>query len=121
VRPMFSDVVDLRRIADQMIYMFDLMIARQNAYRAKHGERSIYDIQYVQQLRDPIGQMRELYAHFDEPFTREAEAAMVKLLAEKPQGKHGKHIYSLEEFGLTAAAVRQHFRDYCERFDLKTP
>jgi hypothetical protein len=118
VRPMFSDVVDLRRIADQMIYTFDLMIARQNAYRAKHGENSIYDIQYEHQLRDPIGQMRELYAHLDEPFTREAEAAMVKLVAEKPQGKHGKHIYSLEEFGLTAAAVRQHFRDYCERFDI---
>src|SRR5579862_4298260 len=118
VRPMFSDVVDLRRIAEQMIYTFDLMIERQNAYRAKHGETSIYDIQYVEQLRDPIGQMRELYAHFDEPLTREAEAAMVKLLAAKPQGKHGKHIYSLEEFGLTAPAVRQHFRDYCERFDI---
>jgi hypothetical protein len=110
--------VDLRRIADQMIDTFDLMIARQNAYRAKHGETSIYDIQYEHQLRDPIGQMRELYAHLDEPFTRETEAAMVKLVAEKPQGKHGKHIYSLEEFGLTAAAVRQHFRDYCERFEI---
>ena len=31
---------------------------------------------------------------------------MVKLLAENPQGKHGKHVYSLEEFGLTAAGVR---------------
>ena len=118
VRPMFSDVVDLRRIADQMIYTFDLMIARQNAYRTKHGDTSIYDIQYAEQLRDPIGQMRKVYTHFDEPFTSEAQAAMVEALADKPQGKHGKHIYSLQEFGLTAAAVRQHFRDYCERFDI---
>jgi hypothetical protein len=118
VRPMFSDVVDLRQIADQMIYTFDLMIARQNAYRAKHGDTSIYDIQYARQLNDPIGQMRELYAHFDEPFTRETEVAMLEMLANGPQGKHGKHIYSLQEFGLTAAAVRQHFREYCERFDI---
>jgi hypothetical protein len=118
VRPMFSDIVDLRQIADQMIDTFDLMIARQNAYRAKHGEAAIYDIQYDRQLRDPIGQMRELYAHFDEPFARETEVAMRETLANAPQGKHGKHIYSLEEFGLTAAAVRQHFREYCERFDI---
>lgn len=118
VRPMFSDVVNLSQIADQMIETFDLMIKRQNAYRDKHGEKSIYDIQYVEQLRDPVGQIRKLYAHFEEPFTPEAEAAMLKLVAENPQGKHGKHIYSLEEFGLTAAGVRRHFRDYCERFDI---
>jgi hypothetical protein len=118
VRPMFSDVVDLREIAAQMIETFDLMIARQNAYRTKHGDKSIYDIQYAQQLHDPIGEMRKLYAHFDEPLTREAQDAMVRLLADKPQGKYGKHIYSLQEFGLTAAGVRQHFREYCERFDI---
>jgi Sulfotransferase family len=118
VRPMFSDFLDLRKIAAQMIDTFDLMIQRQNEYRDKHGERSIYDIQYLEQLRDPVGQMRKLYAHFGEQLTPEAEAAMSKLLANNPQGKHGKHNYSLEEFGLTAAGVRQHFRDYCERFGI---
>jgi hypothetical protein len=116
VRPMFSDAVDLRRIADQMIDTFDLMIARQNAYRDKHGEDSILDIQYAEQLRDPIAEMRKLYDHFDEPLTKEAEAAMSRLLANNPQGKHGKHTYSLEEFGLTKQGVHTHFKDYCERF-----
>jgi len=118
IRPMFSDIVDLGQIADQMIRTFDLMIARQNAFRARHGENSIYDIHYAEQLRDPIGQMRKLYAHFDEPFTSEAQEAMTKLLAANPQGKHGKHVYSLEEFGLTASGVRQHFGTYCERFSV---
>jgi Sulfotransferase family len=116
IRPMFSDAVDLRQIAEQMIDTFDHMIARQNAFRDKHGEDSIFDIQYAEQLRDPIGQMRKLYAHFDEPLSPRAEAAMVKLMADNPQGKHGKHIYSLEEFGLTASGIRKHFQDYGERF-----
>jgi hypothetical protein len=116
VRPMFSDAVDLRRIADQMIDTFDLMIARQNAYRDKYGEDSIFDIQYAEQLRDPIAQMRKLYDHFDEPLTKEAEAAMSRLLANNPQGQHGKHTYSLEEFGLTKQGVHTHFKEYCERF-----
>lgn len=119
VRPMFTDTVVLRDIADQMIETFDLMIARQNAYRDKHGEDSIFDIQYEEQMRDPIGQMRKLYAHFGEPFTGEAEAAMGALMAANPQGKHGKHVYSLEEFGLTAEGVRAHFKDYCERYKIQ--
>jgi hypothetical protein len=116
VRPMFSEQVDLREIAEQMIDTFDRMIARQNAFRDKHGEDAIFDIQYTDQLRDPIGQMRRLYARFDEPLTPEAEAAMGRVLADNPQGKHGKHAYSLAEFGLTAAGVRTHFKDYCDRY-----
>jgi hypothetical protein len=118
VRPMFSDKVDLPGIAAQMIDTFDHMIARQNTYRDAHGNASIHDIRYPDLMRDPIGEMRKLYARFDEPYTAEAETAMKKLLAEAPQGKHGKHVYSLEEFGLTAAGIRAHFAEYCERYKI---
>ena len=69
-------------------------------------------------MRDPIGELKKVYAHFDEPFTPEAEAAMSAFLAGNPKGKFGKHEYSLEEFGLTREGVRAHFRDYCERFQI---
>jgi hypothetical protein len=118
VRPMFSDEVDLPEIAAQMVDTFDLMIARQNAFRDVHGENSIHDLRYKDLMADPIGEMRKVYAHFDEELTQEAEAAMRKLLAEAPKGKHGKHEYSLEEFGLTAAGVRAHFKDYCDRYEI---
>jgi hypothetical protein len=118
VRPMFSDHVDLREIAQQMIRTFDLMIARQDAFRDRHGEKAIYDIQYSEQLRDPIGQMRQLYEHFGETFTPAASEAMTRLMSRSPQGKHGKHEYSLAEFGLNADGVRHHFREYCERYEI---
>jgi hypothetical protein len=118
VRPMFSDKLDMGGIAKQFLDTFDHMIARQNAYRDVHGNDSIYDLRYADLMRDPIGEMRKLYAHFDEPYTAQAEAAMTKYLAEAPQGKHGKHVYSLEEFGLTAAGVRQHFAEYCARYKI---
>jgi hypothetical protein len=37
-------------------------------------------------------------------------------LAANPKGKHGRHEYSLEEFGLSAAGVRERFRGYVDRF-----
>jgi hypothetical protein len=118
VRPMFSEHVDLPGIAAQMIDTFDLMLARQNAFRDAHGHGSIHDIRYADLMRDPIGEMRKLYARFDEPYTAAAEAAMTRQLAATPKGKHGKHAYSLEEFGLNAAGVRAHFKDYTDRYEI---
>ncbi len=116
VRVMFSDQVDLHRIGETFMETFEIMIARQDAYRTKHGADSIYDLHYDEQIRDPIGAMKRLYAHFDEPFSAEAEAAMRSFLAENPKGKFGKHDYMLEEFGLSAGMVRERFGDYCEKY-----
>ncbi len=116
VRPMFSDHVDLERIAKTMLNTFDRMIERTLAYLDSRGPDSIHHLNYDALMRDPIGETRKLYARFDEPFTPAAESAMKALLAGNPKGKHGRHVYSLEEFGLTEPQVREHFRGYCERF-----
>lgn len=118
VRPMYSDKVDNREIAETLLETFDLMIARQNAFREKHGADAIHDIQYLEQLRDPVGTMRKVYAHFGEPLSAEAEARMTRLAQENPQHKHGRHVYALEDYGLTAAEVRKRYRDYIERFSI---
>ena len=112
VRPMFSDVVDGRRIADLLMETFDLMIARADAFRAQHGADAIFDIDYREQMRDPVGTMRRLYAHIGEDFTPAVEAAMQACLAENPKGKFGKHEYTLEQFGVSADEVRERYRDY---------
>lgn len=117
-RAMLSEHVDPRAVADNLVETFDAMIARSDAYRASHGGDAIFDVQYVDLLRDPIAVMRSLYAHFGEPLTEEAEAAMRAFLANNQQGKHGKHHYTLEQFGLTKAGVQEHFRDYCERYGI---
>lgn len=116
VRPIYADKVDGRRVADMLMETFDLMIARQAAYRAKHGADAIFDIDYAEQVRDPVGTMRRLYAHFDEPFTPVVEDAMRACLNENPKGKHGKHSYTLEQFGVTEDEVRERYKDYREAY-----
>ncbi|KPH62571.1 sulfotransferase [Novosphingobium sp. ST904] len=120
VRRMYSDAVDAHAIGAQMVEIFHLMIARQDAYRAKHGADAIFDIQYDAQMRDPVGQMKRLYDHFGEPLTARAEAAMTAFLADNPKGRHGRHEYRLEDYGLDAAGVRREFADYVERFRIPT-
>ena len=35
-----------------------------------------------------------------------------------PKGKHGRHTYSLEDYGLTTEQVRERYANYCERFSI---
>lgn len=116
VRPIYSEAVDGRRVADMLMETFDQMIARQQAYRDKHGADAIFDIDYREQVSDPIGTMRKLYHYLDEPFTDVVESAMRSCLAEKPKGKFGKHSYTLEQFGVTEDEVRERYKDYREQY-----
>jgi len=119
VRPIYTDDMRLGEIAECLLATFDHMIARQNAYRDEHGEGAIFDIQYAEQISDPLGVMRRLYDRFDTPFTAEALAGMEAMMAYNPQNKHGKHSYTLEEFGLSAKWVRDHFKDYTDRYNVR--
>jgi hypothetical protein len=76
------------------------------------------DVWYAELLRDPIGTVRKIYAHFDLPFGAAAESRMRRFLAENPQNTHGAHEYTLAAFGLDEVAERQRYRAYSSRFGL---
>lgn len=116
VRKMFSDNVDPHACGKLLMHTFDEMIARTAAYEAKHGDRAIHHIGYKDLTSDPIGEMKKAYAKFGEPFT--AQADMQAMLDANPQGKHGKHDYRLEDYGLTRDQVYDHFKDYIQRYDI---
>jgi hypothetical protein len=120
VRPMFSDGIDFKDIGVTMLDTFDKMIERTLAYKQKHGWDSIYDMQYADVMRDPIGEVKKVYKHFNEPVTAAAETAMNAFMQNNPQGKHGKHTYQLEDYGLTKEQIRSHYKDYVERFKIPT-
>lgn len=118
VRKMFSDDVDPVACGKAQLRTFDAMIARVTAFEEKHGADAIHHIQYNALVADPIGEMRQAYARFGTPFTEQTRAAMQAVLDENPQGKHGKHRYSLEDYGLTRDEVYDRFGDYIARYDI---
>lgn len=118
VRQIYSDDIDLEGIGRSFSDTFQVMIDRTLAFKAKHGEDAILDVQYADTVRDPMGSVRPIYDHFNEPLTPEAEHAMERYLADNPKGKHGKHSYDLGEYGLTREGVREQFSDYIEAFGI---
>jgi len=118
VRAIYSDSVDLKGIGETFMETFEIMIERTRRFMAAHGDDAILHIGYAGLTRDPIGTVRSIYERFDEPFTAEAEASMRAYLAENEQGKHGKHVYDLAEYGLSKESVRERFADYIRDFDI---
>lgn len=118
VRKMFSDNVDPLECGKLLMRTFDTMIARVQAFEGKHGAKAIQHIDYKALTSNPIGEMAKVYAGFDEDLTPQAEAAMRAMLDANPQGKHGKHEYRLEDYGLTRDGVHDHFKDYIARYNI---
>lgn len=118
VRAIYSDEVDLEGIGKSFMETFQIMIDRADAFKAKHGADAILDVQYADLMRDPIAAARGIYDRFGDAYTPEAEAGMQAYMADNQQGKHGKHAYSLEEFGLTREGVHERFADYIERYGI---
>jgi hypothetical protein len=118
VRKLYSDDVDPLAVADVSLKTFDAMIARTIAYEAKNGAGAIHHIHYKSLTADPLGEMEKLYAHFGTSFSDAAKLSMQKMLDSNPQGKHGKHEYALEDYGLTRTAVYARFADYIQRFNI---
>ena len=117
-RAIYADDLNLKRIGENLMETFEVMVERTDAFKAKHGADAIHDVQYVDTVRDPIGTVRKIYERFDEPLTAEAEASMHAYMADNQKGKHGKHSYDLAEYGLTREGVHERFKDYIERYDI---
>jgi len=75
-------------------------------------KKRFFDVNYVELQKDPIGIVKQIYTHFGYPIDTDFALRMSSWVRSNPQGKHGLHEYSLEEFGLTNEQVAKKFEDY---------
>ena len=84
----------------------------------EYPEAIFYDVHFSDLVADPFGVVQKIYETFSLPMSEEAATRMGAFIEDNPQGKHGSHDYSPEEFGVDPSAVRREFRLYIERFAL---
>ena len=78
-----------------------------------------YDMRFSDFVGDQFGAVEKIYRSFDLPMSEEAARGMRAFIDDNPQGKHGAHQYTPEEFGVDPAKVRDEFQSYIERFGLQ--
>lgn len=113
---MFSDDVDLRYLGGLNIEQWSLAMRRALAFRDAGHEHRFFDMDHRAVQRDPIGEVRRLYAWLGEPVTPEFEAGMRRWWRENAESREQNVHPDPAEFGIDLEKVRPLFADYIARF-----
>jgi hypothetical protein len=77
------------------------------------------DIRFDDFADDNMATVEKIYAHFELPFDEAASSTMASYVANNPKGKHGKHEYDLEQYGLSLEMIRDRLGGYADRYELE--
>ena len=117
----FSDRVDKVSMARQVQQRWAEGAGLAVKFRQTQGNshQQLFDVHYVELLRDPMSMVRRIYEFFDLELSPAAETAMEQFLLANPKNKGGVHRYSLEEFGLNPETERRRFQFYLDFFGIE--
>lgn len=120
VRGIVSDSVDPTRIGPEQLRWWADALDHAMRVRARHADKAdqFLDVHFEDVVADPVRVIRRAYEHFEMGWSQEVEERMRDFLTANPRGKHGAHVYALEDFGLDLGAIRGRFADYCARHDV---
>ncbi|MGI9296218.1 MAG: sulfotransferase family protein [Pseudomonadales bacterium] len=116
-----SDHIDPLQVGRDWMDMLHIYTTTFEAARAKlepqHPGQFI-DVYHDEFVQNPWPGIEKIYQATGAKLGDEGRASMQRWLDEHPQGKHGKHEYRLEDYGITRAEVEDLFGAYVERYGL---
>jgi hypothetical protein len=118
VRWLRSDRVDINEMAQYFAAGYaasmDALIADRLSGRLPNEQ--FVDSHFLDLMRDPVAQIRKIYGQLSLDFTDSFAADIVRYLREKPQGKFGKHRYSIDDMGIDVADFNARCENYRRHF-----
>ncbi|MFC2176104.1 sulfotransferase [Bacteroidota bacterium] len=91
-------------------------INRALAIRERVGEDKFLDVNFQTLLEDPIKAINQITSYFN--LTPVEEDKMKAYLNSDRSDERGNHTYSAERYGLDVEKIREHYKDYIQRFDI---
>ncbi len=112
-RVIFSNQVDQHQVATHWVKKNGYMLSKAlNFYKQNKDKYRFTNIQYEQLVRDPINALKQIYADRDETISPELESIFLIANKENPKGKYGKHLYSMDDFGIDKEFIDRYTSDY---------
>ena len=115
VATMFSDEIDRAYLGRLNVEHWSVGMERALAFRDAGADDRFYDIDFRAMQRDPIGEVRGLYAWLGEPVTDEFEAGMHRWWKENAENREPHELPDPEVYGIDLGRVRPRFADYAAR------
>ncbi|MEH6588124.1 MAG: sulfotransferase [Halioglobus sp.] len=107
----YSDL-DAGEIGRAVMEWYAVTLERGLAVRDKLPQELFVDCSQQEFVDDPMGVVQRVYDGFGMALSDEGRSALQAHIDANPKGKHGKHEYSLEEYGLTRDLIAQRFGFY---------
>jgi len=108
--------IDFPAVGEKCMRHWERGMERMLSSRARLGEDRFSDVSFSRLMNDPIPTVQGLYRSLGLRLSAEVEGKMRAFLASQRSGKHTRHRYSLEEFGLEEGAVEERFAMYRAEF-----
>jgi len=100
-------LIDKHEIGQRTLEIVQQMLKGARLAMESNDRRRVYEVQYQDLLANPVETAIKIYERFGLSVPREFESTLVSYLQSNPQHKHGMHSYSLEEFGISEAALQE--------------
>ncbi len=111
------DDVDPKRVGRQSLARWSGALRDFTAFRESMPPERFFDCDFRAVGRDPLGEIRRIYAWLERPLDAGVEDAMETWLTRNARDQRPAHDYSLEKFGFSEAQIDREFAAYRERFD----
>ena len=118
---LMEDQVDMPKEVLGPIVMdfYATSLERGLAVRDQSDPARFIDVNHDDFVGDSLGTVGRIYEHFGLPIGDDAAASLKAHIETNPKGRHGKHEYNLDDWGLTADDVAKRFEPYVERFGIE--
>ncbi|MFC2950551.1 sulfotransferase family protein [Marinicaulis aureus] len=112
IRGLFSEDIDAKKLGAEQQQVLADMILPGVEWRRQNPERRILDLSYQRTVKEGESVIRELHEFAGWTLSDKALTAMLAWESANQKDKHGRHRYSLEQYGLDEAGVRTAFAEY---------
>jgi hypothetical protein len=117
-RGVFSDEVDAREVARHWVRKVRRLMECSMAVREARGPEYFIDVSYYDVVADPLGEVKRIYDFAGIEFDGAAAESARQTMKRNVKNKYGRHIYHLEDFGLSDESIEQEFAFYRRRYSI---
>lgn len=124
LRRVFADPVSVDPLVIGRELLESNVVGLERTWQARQGPSvrdRFYDIHFGDLIQQPINTIESFYRHFDLGFSDEARRAMTLYVDNVAKAKHGhgRHRYSMTDFGFTNDILDKAFRPYMQRYGIR--
>lgn len=116
-----TDAVDPKAYGQLALGGFSFMLneLRRQRDAGELPDERFVDSHYLDLIEDPVAAIGKIYANAGLDWPEGHAARIESYLRDKPRGKFGRHAYTLEEYGLDEATVRETYAGYVEAYGIR--